>query len=152
MVNYIDIFAALNGGLAAFNAANLITYSYNGLSVYAAAQIDTAWENTRYDPIIGRPYQEVFILPGGRRQTSAGHNGTVFDVGIYQIDLHYPRDEGAGDLIGRADLLCQYFTRSRLLSYNGVTVQVEHAPSISPPRTRPDWYTRSVSVPYFLYS
>lgn len=152
MVNYIDILAALNGGLATFNAANLFSYSYNGAAIYTSEQMDTAWENTRYDPIIGRPYQEPYVLTGGRRQTASGHRGTVFDVGVFQIDLHFPRDEGAGDLIGRADLLCQYFIRSRILSYNGVTVQVEHAPSLSPPRTRPDWYTRSVSVPFFLYS
>lgn len=152
MVNYRDILAALDKGMKAFNDANLITFNYNGVVVYNNAVMDVAWENTRYEPTIGRPYQEIFLLSGDTKQTAQGASGTNFDVGVYQIDLHYPRDEGAGDLIGRADLIRQYFQRSRLLQNNGVKINVEQTPSLSPPRTGPQWYTRSVSVPYFLYT
>jgi hypothetical protein len=152
VVDYKAVLAALDKGMEAFNAANLFTYSYNGVPVYAAAQMDLVMENMRYVPTVGRPYQETALLPADTAQPAMGNDGVSLEKGVYQVSLHFPRDEGAGDVLGRAQLIRQFFKRNTLLSYNGTTVSVERVPSISPPRIGPDWYSRFVSIPYFIYS
>lgn len=151
--SYLSILAALDSGLKTFNDANLVVLmGVDGLPIYNNTPMDVAWENTRYVPQIGRPYQEPTLLSNDTLQPGNGVSGTTYDHGFYQISLFYPRDEGAGAALGRADLLRSFFKRGVVLSSGGVTVQVEHTPSISGPMNSPDWYKRAVSVPYFLYS
>ena len=154
MADYVTIRAALEKGLDAFNNANPLTFlAPDGVTpVYNNQVMDIAWENTSYVPEVGRPYQEVALLPAVTQQPGNGYDGTRFDSGVFQISLYYPRDGGAGDAAGRADLLRNYFTRRLQLSHNGVYVQVERTPSISPAMTSDSWYKLVVSVPYFIYS
>lgn len=134
--------AAFDSAMKVFNAANLV----NG------QQVDLVFENERYVPTVGTPYQETFLLPALTQQRGQGVNGTKKYTGIYQVTLNYPRDEGAGAAAGRADLLCAYFSRSAQLSQGGVSPQVEGEPSVSPARITNDWYILVVSIPYFIYS
>lgn len=152
--DYLKILAALDQGMAAFNAANPVTvFQPDGVAYfYNNAAMDTVWENTHYEPIVGKPHQEIDLLPAGSMQPAKGADGVSYESGIYQISLWYPRDEGAGPALSRAQLLRSYFKRNTLLSYSGTTVNVEQVPSIGPPRKNADWYGRVVSVPYFLYS
>jgi hypothetical protein len=146
--------AALDQGLEAFNIANPVTIvkSDGTGNWYTSEPMDVANENARYDPQVGKPYQEAFLLPGTTTQPGNGVQGTTYDKGVYQVTLYYPRDEGAGDAAARAGLLRGYFDRSRLLTHGGITVSVRDTPSISPARTEPDWYKLVVSIPYYLYS
>lgn len=148
MANYLDISAALDKALDAFNTANPVTVS----GQYSNQPMDIAWENQRYEPVVGRPWQEATVLPAQTTQPGNGVNGVRYDSGIYQVTLYYPRDEGAGGAAGRADLLRSYFKRGTSLSHNGVTVLVERTPSISPARISASWYQLVVSIPYFIYS
>lgn len=152
--DYFRILDALDEGMKAFNAANPVTLlGPDGISyIYNNAAMDVAWENVRYEPQIGRPYQDIHLLSNETQQPGNGADGVSFDQGIYQIGLYYPRDEGAGAAIGRADLLRRFFKRSTVLTSGGVSVQVERTPSLSGPIIGPDWYKRVVSIYYFLYS
>lgn len=152
MADYQKILAALDSGLKAFAVANPLTFSYLGAVVYNAEAMDIAWENVSYTPKIGRPYLEVFLLPADSVQAGNGQTKATLEKGVYQVGVWFPRDEGAGAAIGRADLLRQYFDRSRQLSFGGVSVQVERTPSLSPAAIGADWYTRYVSIPFFTYS
>lgn len=153
MVDVLRILDAFDEALKAFNAANPVTVlAPDGSYIYNNQQMDIAFENTRYVPTVGRPYQETHLLTNQTIQSGNGENGTTYDSGFYQISLYYPRDEGAGAALGRADLLRQFFTRGRVVTSGGVTVRVEHTPSISLPQYTDAWYRRVVSVPYFIYS
>lgn len=143
MADYLKIRLALEQGFEAFNAANLV----------AGAQMPIAYENQRYDRVVGVAYQELHLLPATSSQPGNGPNGRMYDTGVFQVSLYYPRDEGPGAAAGRADLLRTYFKRGGTpLSFGGVTVSVERTPSISPARIQDDWYVLVVSIPYFIYS
>lgn len=145
--DYEKILIALQQSLAAFNAATLITYG-----PYVAGVIDQAYENEPYEPTVGRPYQFATLLPGETQQPGNGPTGTELDVGIFQVDLYFPRDEGAGPALGRAQLLRAWFARGRLVTYGGTSVKITRRASLGPGMSDPTWHKRVVSIPYFLYS
>jgi hypothetical protein len=147
VINPNDIRSALEQQFNAFNAANPVTID----GVYDDEEMDVVRENTAYMPQIGRPYQRTHLLPADTQQPEKGGNGVTLESGIFQIDLNYPVGGGAGDAAARAHLVRQYFKRTSVISFNGVTVQVREVPSIKPASTGSDWYKLVVSVPYFVY-
>ena len=146
--NYLNILVALQQAVKAFNDANPVTIS----GQYANEPLDLVFENERYVPVIGRPYMEVTLLPGATQQPGNGVDGTEYDTGVLHVDLFYPRDEGAGPALGRAQLLRGWFKRSTLVSHGGTVVRLPSRASIAPGMNNEAWHKRVVTIPYFLYS
>lgn len=104
--------------------------------------IDTAYENTPYVPTTGTPYQQVTLLPAQPQNLEIGPG--FFEQGIFQINLFYPKDAGAGAAIARAELIRAAFPYGATLTSGGVTVHIINTTEIGP--ARPDDNTFMVPV------
>jgi hypothetical protein len=128
-----------------------ITSIRSALQVALAAiapAIDTVWENTAYTPILGTPYQRVFLLPSEPENPEVGAKFTR-ERGILQITLVYPLRAGPEAAAARAELIRAAFKRGTSLVSGGVTVIIERTPEVAPAMFEPDVYTLPVRVRYF---
>ena len=65
--------------------------------------IDTAFENTTFNPRAGEPYQQLYFLPA--KPSAAVIDDSISEVlGVFQITLRYPAGKGVEDVLERAKL------------------------------------------------
>jgi hypothetical protein len=65
--------------------------------------IDTAFENTTFNPRAGEPYQQLYFLPA--KPSAAVIDDSISEVlGVFQITLRYPAGKGVKDVLERAKL------------------------------------------------
>nr|DAV04098.1 MAG TPA: tail completion protein [Caudoviricetes sp.] len=65
--------------------------------------IDTAFENTTFNPRAGEPYQQLHFLPA--KPEAAVIDDSISEVlGVFQIILRYPAGEGVKNVLERARL------------------------------------------------
>ncbi|WP_107811667.1 phage tail terminator-like protein [Campylobacter concisus] len=65
--------------------------------------IDTAFENTTFNPRAGEPYQQLHFLPA--KPSAAVIDDSISEVlGVFQITLRYPAGEGVKNVLERARL------------------------------------------------
>lgn len=92
--------------------------------------MDTAWENTAFKPVEGKPYQRAlidFAEPGNTEF------GPAFTQGGYlQVDLCYPGGCGARDATTRVEMLRSTFKRGATFAAEGQTVQITRTPQVLP--------------------
>lgn len=93
--------------------------------------VATAYENAPFSPVIGTPFQAAYILLGEPDDIVIGGASHV-ERGIFQINLHYPLDAGAGAGEGRAQLIRQSFFRGSSFASGAVTVVIDRTPEIGP--------------------
>lgn len=94
-----------------------------------ANPLATQWENTKYDPKGGTPYQRCTLMFAEPVNPEWGN--FVQEVGYLQIDLRFPNNVGAGDAMAYAQKIRDWFPK-RLCLVSGVsTVTVERTPFIS---------------------
>ena len=68
-----------------------------------APAIDTAFENTMFNPRAGEPYQQLHFLPA--KPEAAVIDDSISEVlGVFQITLRYPAGKGVEDVLERAKL------------------------------------------------
>lgn len=90
--------------------------------------ISTAWENTKFTPVNGTPYQMAFVkyaTPDDRILGCARR----YELGFMQVTLCYPIDKGAAAIETRANLLREHFKRGTVLSHSGQFLQIINTPS-----------------------
>lgn len=104
----IKINAALVAGLAA-----------------AGLGIPTANEGKNFTPpSTSLPWAAWFNLPADTEVASNGSGGMDETVGIFQVDLNYPLNDGTGNILGQVQKLRDYFVAGRRLVYQGQCVKV----------------------------
>lgn len=113
--------------------------------------LSTAWENDKFTPAVGTPYQRVYALPASTDNPTFGDTQSL-ESGIMQVSLCYPELKGSGAAITRAELIRDQFTRGLTLTSGSITVRIQNTPSISPARQEPGLYIIDVSIPYFAYT
>lgn len=109
--------------------------------------LDTAWENVPYNPVIGTPYQRVFLLKAAPDNPEMGT--FTRDQGFLQISLAYPLDTGPNAAEARAELIRDTFYRGATFTASGVSVTVLNTPEIAPAIIEPDRYVVPVRVRFF---
>lgn len=107
----------------------------------------TAWENVPYSPVIGTPYQRVFLLKAAPDNPEMGT--FTRDQGILQISLAYPLDTGPNEAEARAELIRDTFYRGATFTASGVSVTVLNTPEVAPAIIEPDRYVVPVRIRFF---
>jgi hypothetical protein len=95
-----------------------------------APVIATAWENTKFSPVVEQPYQRVSILFAEPGNEEYGVN--YQELGYMQITLFYPHETGSQAAMARAELIRQTFKRGSSFVNSGLTVVVSRTPEVMP--------------------
>lgn len=109
----------------------------------------TAYENAPYSPVVGTPYQAVYIL--GAEPDNLEMNASYTERGILQINLFYPLDAGPGAAETRAKALRDGFPRGASYTASGVVTHIEKTPEIGPGRVEDAWYMKPVRVRFYSH-
>jgi hypothetical protein len=112
-----------------------------------SGSLDIVWENTEYDPTIGRPFLRTWLLPNQTINSSLGLKGFSEYNGIFQIDCMYPIGSGWGSARTNVDTICSSFKRGTIVTYNKVEVRIWGS-SPEPALIDGDWYRLPISVYY----
>jgi hypothetical protein len=108
----------------------------------------TAWENTKFQPVVGVPYQRVNLLPGIPENPTIG--GTFKrELGLFQVTLMYPQGTGTKDAGDRAQLIRDRFPRGTELNHGNVYVMVDKTPEIRPGSQDGDRWSVPVRIQYY---
>ena len=110
-----------------------------------------AWENVAYTPIVGTPWIRPTVLMGQPRQAAIGDSGPNEQVGVYQIDLFYPPDQGVLPVNTMAGKIEQRFKRGTQLTYNGIRLTISKA-YISALSQESDWVQVPVNINFFAFT
>jgi hypothetical protein len=92
--------------------------------------LTTAHEGELFDPIIGTPFQQPYLMAATPRNPTMG-DGYYQEAGVFQINLYYPAGEGTASITDRAEAIRTLFHRGATFSLGGTTVQIDRTPSIS---------------------
>ena len=84
----------------------------------------TALENAKFSPPAGRYYRLTF-LPGEPIPAAIGSAAQNHYVGIFQIDVFDPINQGDASTIIEAERIAKKLTRGSALVYLGVTTNIE---------------------------
>jgi len=114
-----------------------------------SSEFPTAFENVRFSPVHGTPYQAAYLLPGATANPTYGDDFKR-EVGIFQVSLMYPSNAGSGAAQTRAEVIKAAFKRGLTLSEGNDRVLINASPYQSPGRLDGAWYTLTVSVPYYV--
>ncbi len=127
--NYRNISAALSSAL-------------NTLATTLA--IDVAWENSAFEPTVGESYLRETLLPAETALYT--FDSQTENVGIYQVDVFTPINDGKGAAIALADDIADAFENQTLI-YGTTTVYTRSASRAVATRER-NWHILPVSIAY----
>ncbi|WP_330113912.1 phage tail terminator-like protein [Pseudomonas sp. JS3066] len=114
----------------------------------AALGIPTANEGKDFTkPAVSLPWASWFNLPADTDVASLGQGGMDETVGVFQVDLNYPLNDGTGNILAAVQKLRDYFVAGRRLVYQGQCVKVER---VTRNNLRPvnGWQQINVSIYY----
>lgn len=109
-----------------------------------------AWENTEHIPLKGTPYLRPTVLMAPSSLMDL--QDLQMNEGIYQIDLFYPLDNGAGAMLTKADAIYDHFKAGLDLVSNGVTVHIKAISRANPAKREEGWFMTSVEIHFKTYS
>ena len=102
----------------------------------------TAYPNAAFTkPTASTAWASVFVIPATTAPLSIRDSDEM--AGVFQIDLNYPINSGAGAIQAKADAIRAHFTRGTVLS--GVEVGTVSVATLGPVD---GWYRVAVSINY----
>lgn len=110
-----------------------------------------AWENEDYTPVLDTLYIRPAHLPGDVSQATLGDTGTDLNIGVYQIDVFAPANQGRNAGLVVADNIANHFKRGTVLTYNSRVVRIVTA-QMKPSIFEGDWFKQSVEIIYRSYT
>lgn len=115
-----------------------------------------AFENIKYDPVVGTPFIRTKFMPMDRRPRSMGldvDNKPFFQryVGIFQLLLHYPDSQGPGPTNRMVNQLCDTFDATTDLAFDDVYVTITQTERMRGINEGP-WYKTPVHVRWYSYT
>ena len=108
----------------------------------------TAYENVPYAPVLGTPFQAVYLLPATPDNSTMG-DGHYVEQGIFQVSLFYPLQAGPKAAADRAELIRTQFKRGTSMTSGSVTVRIMRTPEIGQGRVDGDRWHIPVKCVYF---
>ncbi len=109
--------------------------------------IPTAWENLEFTPpATNVPYQRVYLLLAKPDNYEMGSN--YAQLGIFHINLVYPKSTGSRSAAARGEQLRELFHRGATFEFSGTRVIVTLTPEIASGFVQDDRFTMSVKVPF----
>ncbi len=110
--------------------------------------IATAWENVKYRPSTGTPYQQVNCLFARPENPTVG-GGFHRENGIFQIRLMYPSYVGSRGATERAGLIRAAFSRGTSFRTEMVDTIIQRTPEIYPGRIENGRYVLQIDIRFF---
>lgn len=112
----------------------------------------TAFEGKDFKPPAANGFwAAVNNLRGAIVVASLGVGGMDDHLGVYQIDVSYPENDGTSNLLTVADALRTYFVTGRRFVYSGQCVRVSRC-DVSSIRRIDGWLRITASVYYSSYT
>jgi hypothetical protein len=112
--------------------------------------IATEYENVSFTPQSGVPYQTLNLMPA-LNEIMFINEASYKSIGIFQITLKYPINQGTSVIMTRADLYLTNFKANTKLIKDGITVKVMDAPDVRVLGVVGDRYVVVLSVNYRAY-
>lgn len=109
--------------------------------------LDTSFENAKYAPITGTPYQRV-EWPDFMTENPTMGDGFYRIRSYFQITLCYPLQNGTADATARGMLIKALFKRGASFTNGGVTTIIEMTPIIGAGSIDGDRWSVPVKVRY----
>jgi len=111
--------------------------------------IGTAFENVKFSPVPGVPYQAIDLL------FATPENPTFGDQfhrvrGIANIQLRYPINSGRADALAYGELIKARFFRGLTLSDSGINVIIESTPELAKAGSDGDRYLINIRIRFFV--
>lgn len=106
-----------------------------------------AWENKKFIPTVGTAWYRATFLPGEQRAAAIGTDSANRNLGVFQIDVIYPKDAGDITCQAEAERIATCYKRDTVLTYSSTLVRCERAYR-GPAIQEDDWYRIPVFVEY----
>ena len=113
----------------------------------ATPTIGICYENVEYNPVVGESYLRAWLLPGETTSLTLGPGNILEYLGVYQIDILCPKDQGWAPAKVKAGKLLTHFRPGISMTYQNLTVKSWKAYCDSG-SIDGDFYKVSVSVEY----
>ena len=114
-----------------------------GLSAISTG-FQTAWENVKFTPVTGIPFQRVNTLFADPDNPALG-SSSYRELGIFQVSLFYPLNAGSLDALTRAQLIRDTFRRGQKFG----SVVIKNTPTISAGIINEDRYIVTIKARFF---
>lgn len=111
-------------------------------------EIDSAYENKKYEPIMGKPYQRLQLAPNPVQNPTLG-DSYYREVGEFQVFLCYPSHSGTLDVLTKAHLIRDTYFRGFTLVEGDTEIIVSKTPRIDGAIITSDRYIVPVIIEYF---
>lgn len=111
----------------------------------------TAWENTKFTPPAGQPWQRATLMFADTRAMGIGAGAPEHWQGHLHVQIWVPSGQGAQTAEARFELLAGragHFQRGMVLSAGGVHVTILQPTSRPALTTEPQWYGLPCLVPF----
>lgn len=115
---------------------------------FPSAQV--AHENARFNRPAKLPWAQLTFLPTTPSQAELGNDGLHRMDGVFQIDLNYPVNTGAGEVGAKYDQIRQAYRQAGTLTYSGQVVTIRSC-GRSPGRLVDNAYRVSLTVYWYAY-
>lgn len=114
----------------------------------AGGNIQTAYENDVFTPVIGTPYAQVFFLPDQPKGATLSGIGEDEHEGIFQVNLNYPKGKGSGAAANMADAIRENFEAGAKFVYASQEVTIRSCGRAGG-RNVNGWYVLPVSINFY---
>jgi len=151
MIATFSCSATVTGALKPRTVFRDIEHALNALILTAAGSTPLAWENMRYEPVIGTSYIQVFHAPLRTTPESLGYAGFTAHRGLTQLNVHTPVERGTKAAVTLADQLTGVIRRGIVATYNGVPVRILGL-SLGPTDIQKAWAILPVTINWHCYT
>lgn len=115
-----------------------------------------AFENVKYDPVVGTPYIRTRFIPIARRniflgQTPEGRPYRQRYVGLFQLVLNYPDSEGSAATNATVNNIISVFDATKDISFEDVDLTISYSERMRGINEGP-WYKTPVNINWYTYS
>jgi hypothetical protein len=120
------------------------------LATWAAARspaLRVQYENVPFTPAQGETFLKAYLLPAKTQSPDVQGALTVY-MGVFQVSVYAPINNGSGAALGIADELSALFVTNVRLTQSGLTVQQVTPCSIAPALQDATSYVIPVSFQY----
>lgn len=86
-----------------------------------------AWENLRFDPVVGESYVKPRLLPTRREPAVRGTNPQMYYQGVFRVECYVPEGDGPATGDDLADKIIEAFEATSDFSYNSTNISIRYA-------------------------
>ena len=117
-----------------------------------AGKPSVAWENKKFDPVIGETYIRPTLLPGETVPDTIGSAGSDLNVGVYQVDIFTEASKGKKALVEMMDKIALQFKHGTQLTSNSVIVEIKTVSQKTRSNDDNGWYSGFVEIVYYSFT